>query len=106
MTTTTATDITSISLSAGDWDIFGNVFISTTGTGSQFLAWTSLTSATLPDASLLNGITAPTANNNGIEVPYLRVNVSTTTTVYLTGYVVFAAGTAAGAGSIFARRVR
>ena len=51
LTNGTAQNITSISVTAGDWDIFGNVTGFIAGvTNPDFIAWTSLTSATLPNA--------------------------------------------------------
>ena len=39
------------------------------------------------------------------NTPYLRVNVSTTTTVYISAICTFASGTVAMSGGIYARRV-
>lgn len=95
-------NVTSISLTAGDWDVFGNVtFISSGGTTLTF-AWCSLTSATRPDASLY----AEATGSSGMSTPYLRVNVNTSTTVYLSARATIGSGTCTGAGGIYARRVR
>lgn len=110
LTNGTAQNITSISVTAGDWDIFGNVTGFIAGvTNPDFIAWTSLTSATLPNASnyvaqYLFGTTI--SAQQGLCVPYLRVSVSSTTTVYLSAYSDFTVGTVTACGSIFARRVR
>jgi hypothetical protein len=110
LTTGTPKNVTSISLSAGDWDIHGNVKFSGLGvTGLVYSSWTSITSATAVDASLSNAVNIVVTAGNivaGIETPFLRVSVSATTTVYLTALGSFSAGTVVAAGSIFARRVR
>lgn len=104
LTTVTDVNVTTISVTAGDWDIYGNV--SVIGSAVTSAAWwTSLTSATLPDASLYNyaiGITAVGCSGN---TPLLRVSVAATTTVYLSCRGIFAS-TATACGSIFARRRR
>jgi hypothetical protein len=109
LTTATAKDLTSISLTAGDWDVMGNVTIlgsSTILTTAQ--AWCSLSSATRPDGSLYAGIvsTAVLASSVGVVAPFFRVNVSTTTLVYVSAQAVFATGTTTMSGGIYARRVR
>lgn len=111
----TAKDITSISLTAGDWDVSGNVtFLMATGTTINNLnAWTSTTSATGPDGSRIAGVAYPNSATawtmnaaTSIVTPLLRVSVSTTTTVYLTAAAYFSVSTITGAGTISARRIR
>lgn len=104
LATNTAANVTSISLSAGDWDIFGNVTLTNVSSLSQFYGWCSLTSATAPDVALRTAMTGLSANI-ALGTPLLRVNVTSTTTVYLSTLTVFT-GSARGCGSIFARRVR
>ena len=104
---TVARDITSISLTAGDWDVNGNVgFIEAGGSAQQYLCWISSTSATLPDNSLYNNIAVTASTGGGLQCPYFRASLSGTTTIYLSAEAVFATGTVKGCGSIFARRVR
>lgn len=105
----TPKNLTSISLTAGDWDVNGNIlFQQGTVTIQNALVWISLTSATTPDSSLYNGFTTTTSQmaSYGCNAPYFRVSVSATTTVYLSGFVVLAAGTCVMQGGIYARRVR
>lgn len=111
LTTATARNVTSISLTAGDWDVSGNVFVLGNTFNLSFAGcWASLTSATLPDASLYNvsnfSSSGTLFSSFGLNTPFLRVNVSTTTTVYLSVIGTFAAGTATACGGIYARRVR
>ena len=107
----TAVDVTSISLTAGDWEIFGNVsftFGASTAV-SNVICWTSNASATLPDNSkrsyYADNVTGVAANI-ALATPYLRINSTGTTTAYLTAYCSFTTSTATASGSIFARRVR
>ncbi len=105
LTSSITANLTSISLSAGDWDVYGNIsFVGTATTDAA--AWCSLTSATLPDTSLYSSIrNITTSLVLGMTTPFLRVNVSTTTTVYISGFAIFAA-TGYMCGNIYARRRR
>ena len=97
-------DLTSISLGAGDWDVTGNITFTPTGTTlANVAAWISTTSATLPDKSLYNGIIFGTATTVvSVIAPTVRLLLSGTTTVYLSGNV--GATTPSGCGGIYARR--
>ena len=106
MSTGTPVNCTSISLTAGDWDVYGNASFLTT-TATQVSCWASLTSATLPDLSLYVQLSTATAlASPGLSIPYLRVSIAGTTTVYLSGSATFASSTCTISGSIFARRIR
>lgn len=112
LTTNTAMVITSMSVTAGDWDITGNIVITggnTTNIGTIIGYATTTLSASLPDPSLraasFVGNTINAAGNIGLVVPTIRVNVTTTTTVYLYMYTNFTVSTAAGCGGLIARRV-
>lgn len=100
-----AANVTSISLTAGDWDVWGNVaFVSNTGTSSYAEGWISTTSATSPDASLFSQVIPLATSNTGMCVPSIRINVSGAQTVYLS--VVAGVSVALKAcGGIYARRV-
>ena len=104
-TSSQANDMTTISLTAGDWDVWGNV--TTSGTTITFSAvWISLSSATTPDASLYNTVTPlATSSNLGISAPQIRLSLASTTTVYISDYVL-GTGTIIGYGTLSARRVR
>jgi hypothetical protein len=115
LTTAVAKDVTSISLTAGDWEVWGNVaFYAGTATQSTLLAgWASTTSATVP-ASPNNGCFINTIGitftNTGygptLPVGRMRLSLSSTTTVYLTAYAAFTVSTQAVYGFIGARRCR
>lgn len=111
LTTNVAADITSISLSAGDWDVWGNMNLTfSTASGYGIFCWISLVSATAPDRSLLNGLSLNAAGTitatNGINSPTQRISVNGPTTVYLSGEGAFTSGTCVACGGIYARRRR
>lgn len=114
ITASTGTNVTSISLTAGDWDVSGNVYFfasSGTGTFTAGFAAINTVSATLTDNSLnssQNGIGSGFFISMGCPVVTQRISLASTTTVYL---VAVAAGYGAGtnvavSGYIGARRVR
>lgn len=119
LTSTTAANVTSISLTAGDWDVDGvvdfNLAASTNVT--VYNAAISLTSATLPTQPGGSGLgTDPiTVINQAAQVPgglvvvatpTVRVSLAATTTVYLVASSTFTVSTNAAYGTIRARRVR
>jgi hypothetical protein len=109
-TNNVATDVTSISLTAGDWDVWGNIWWPNVGTtASNLEAWTSATSATTPDGSLRSGLNLATNSiiaASGVVAPSARYSLSTTTTIYLTGFLSSNVGNGTQCGGIYARRVR
>jgi hypothetical protein len=115
LTSTTAVTIVSISLTAGDWDVWGNVNYN--GGASTLVVYAacglSLTNNGIPDASLYSsnsygtaGLAVFAANNVGFSVPQQRFSFSTTTTVYLVTNQQFSVSTMTAAGGIYARRMR
>lgn len=109
LTTTTNTDITSITLDSGDWDvtasiIFGpNAFNITLAQG-----WLNTISATPPSFNYFEITPANPVALTGSPVPGIRVTVpsGTTQTVYLSGNASFGSGAVTGFGEIKARRVK
>lgn len=110
LATATTTNCTSISLTAGDWDVEGNVnFTGSTATVTAGTAGISTTSATLPtDGSEVTSgaMTTALSSVDGITLPRKRISIASTTTVYLVMQKTFSAGTEAGYGGITARRAR
>jgi hypothetical protein len=106
--TITPTNLTSISLTAGDYDIWGNESVTFSISGNQAFGWISTTSATVPDTSLYNGAYLITGALGvfAFQVPQIRLSLASTTTVYISIYGQFASGTAEVCGGIYARRVR
>ena len=101
--------MTSISLTAGDWDVFGNICATFTVGGSQAFTYVGIGVITFPDNSQITGY-APTAGTTialqGISTLTNRVSLSVTTTIYLAAFLAFSAGTAKASGNIIARRAR
>lgn len=111
VTTSTAANITSITLTAGDWDVWGNIeFIGNTGTLiTGIVGSVSLTSATTtppPFFSALNGVPFNSAAIVTQFAPIQRINVSTNTVVFLVGQATFTVSTVSVNGYIAARRRR
>lgn len=109
-TTATAMNVATITLTAGDWDVQGNVnFSETVATVSARSAGINSTSATIPtDGSEVNcGVQSTiTSESNSITLPRKIIRVSSTTNIYLTASATFSAGTCVGYGTITCRRVR
>jgi hypothetical protein len=110
ISTTTPTNLTSISLTAGDWDVQGFVNFNAAGSTAttQVLAGINTTSATLPASTNYSQFigTFPTGANVPVPVPYTRINVSSTTTVYLVVEAIFNTSTMTAQGFLSARRMR
>lgn len=119
LTTATAADVTSISLTAGDWDVNGQVNHNAAATTNVTLLQIgiSATSATLPTQPGGSGIgTDPLAiERRAASVPGgvlttavgpVRVSLATTTTIYLVVQDTFTISTMGAYGTIRARRVR
>lgn len=99
-------NITSILLSAGDWDVYGNVCFEGAGAPTLCIAWTSTSSATEPNDALTTFINTSLAFLTSLVTPVIRVSIAVPTTVYLSARCVYTGSTISGSGSISARRVR
>ena len=115
LTTNTTTNITSISLSAGDWDVYGiGIFAGDVlTTVDQLQASITETSATLDTApgriGAVIGAGATLFNFGGaafVNIGVVRKILSATTTIYLVEKPTFAVSTCTGYGIIQARRAR
>jgi hypothetical protein len=114
LTSGAAANVTSISLTAGDWDVEGTVafLMGATTTVTQFGGGVSSVTATLPPISTGARFTnlcasfAPGAVSMMYPTGALRVSISSTTTIYLVAFSVFGVSTVGGFGYIGARRVR
>jgi hypothetical protein len=107
------TNITSISLTAGDWNVWGNMVFIAAGTtqpaAAGFFAGVSLTSGNVdpvPSYSSLTGVTFAAGNAPTLIAPTRRISVSATTTVFLVAQANFTVSTMTGTGILQARRVR
>lgn len=110
LTNNIGANITSISLTAGDWDVTGAVEFDANATTNitGVIAGINTTSATLPSAPFKASILANivTGGAASIVVPTTRISITGTTTVYIIGQCSFNTSTATATGFIRARRVR
>lgn len=106
ITSGVSVNVTSISLTAGDWDVTGNIFIVPTASTTYAGGGASTTSASLGEFSALQAATSTASVQISLPIPMLRVSIASTTTVYLVAQAAFASGTCKGSGRIQARRVR
>lgn len=115
LTSGIAANITSISLTAGDWDVWGTGCFHPTPTTQigALKTWISSTSATYPGtpnggAISANIYPASFVPNDDFMFPVgtQRVSLASTTTIYLEAISYHSASTNTGYGTIWARRVR
>lgn len=109
LVTLTAKTVTSVSLTAGDWDVTGSIRFTIGGTCSAIASGVSTTNNSLPAAPLYQFIGAATGtigSGSAISAPMQRFSLSATTTVYLVAQSNFTTSTVTAQGTIFARRVR
>lgn len=112
VTTGTSKTITSISLTAGDWDVQGVVvYVPAVGTTTaQASVGISTTDNTLPTVAAENNYSALGTSAASIgcapNVGSTRISIGSTTTVYIVANATFAVSTMQAYGFIGARRVR
>lgn len=113
LTTATTANVTSISLTAGDWDVTGVVDFRFGATTS----YTNVTGGISTASATLGGqdtgfdfatpAQVPTAAaDQAWTVPTVRLSLAATTTVYLVAQGTFTVSTLSAYGTIRARRVR
>lgn len=107
ITTATQTNVTSISLTAGDWLVYGMVKSNPAAgtTVTEVAGGVSTTTATLPTIYAATGTGGATIAT-GPTVPCTRINVSGTTTVYLVARIAYAVSTCTVSGTISGVRIR
>lgn len=110
LVTATGTNVTSISLTAGDWSVEGNInFAATTATVTGTSGGITTTTLTVPNdgTEVYSGVQVTLlSENDSVTIPRKRINVSSTTTVYLVGKCTFSAGSVSAFGAITATRFR
>ena len=113
LTNATPTNITSVALTAGDWDVRGLVvFRAAAGTIATYIAdWISAVSATVPprpnDGAMAElAISFPAGMTQSMPTGTARVSVGAPITIYLSCYTQFSVSTMGAYGFIGARRVR
>jgi hypothetical protein len=113
-TSNTSAQLTSISLTAGDWDVYGTCsYTPGTGTATLMACGISLNSTSF-DSLVLGGYVQINANpfSNAFYLQAIaprRINITTTTTIYLVGEAIYSSlGTASWSVNniIQARRIR
>lgn len=115
---TAVANITSLNLTAGDWDVWGEVWVDTS-TGAATVSGSTraainTASAVIPttpaDGTARTQVNfAPLASGTdaiGLPVGPIRASLNTTTTYFLVANCAVSAGTANGYGKLVARRVR
>jgi hypothetical protein len=109
----TSQNITSVSLTPGDWTCTGSVVFVPAGTTVlvNWQAWINTTSATMPSLSggalqIISGVTTTAGSGEILNTGTVRENLSTTTTIFLSGLAGFTVSTATAGGFIGCRRVR
>lgn len=110
LTNNVTANATSVSLTAGDWDVTGTaVFIAGATTTIQALdIGVNTTSATLGGLGTANNYILPftTGTTSSVSAPVVRITLTTTTTVFLVVAAGFGVSTMTVNGLIRARRVR
>lgn len=111
LTNAVPTNILSISLSAGDWEVWGSLGFTATAENS-YQGYISTVSATIPASNTwpANGsIIFDSVSRPGgavFAIPSIRLSLASTTTVYLVANIGFSSGTTVGYGLLQARRRR
>lgn len=112
LTSPNGANVTSISLTAGDWDVWGCIGFNQ-GSGTTAVAFNSSissTSATLPSSTTGAIFTIVGGGSSATTVSFptgmTRISIASTTTIYLVALASFSGGTMSAFGGIFARRVR
>lgn len=107
-TSGTVADITSISLSAGDWECQGNIQTNTGGNivgGSVWLSTTSATDPTFPNDGAYLTANVPPSTNVRTPIGTRRFSLAATTTVFISENIAFTVSNT-NTGFIRCRRAR
>lgn len=107
-------DLTSISLTAGDWDVTGTVMMIRNGatvTENEMALSTTSGDSTATTTFGINRVVqvSPTTTASEVvsnSIPCYRYSLSATTTIYLKYEAIFSVATPQARGRISARRVR
>lgn len=110
ITSGAATNLASVPLSAGDWEVSCQVyFIPAAGTAlTGIIAGVNTVSATLPAFVQTQALTLAFTTGVGqvITAPRQHLSLSAASTAYCVGTAAFSTGTVTGNGYIYARRMR
>lgn len=102
----TAKTVTSITLTAGDWEIWGNTEFAIGGICTNVASGISTTNNTLPAANLYNLLTGTAVTNSGFNVPMQPISIASTTTYYIVAFSLFSTSTVTATSNLYARRRR
>ena len=105
LTSTVSVNGTSISLTAGDWEVWGSCYFSGL-TMTLLTAGISQTSATLPDVGLTGSIGGTSLQSSNVVALPQPVKLASTTTVYMVANGTFTGACSLNRANIYARRVR
>jgi len=106
----TNTDITTLSLTAGDWDVWGEIWVSPTNAATKVVGWINTASVTNPatpgDGTSHAGpfTDLDFTGNTQFALAPCQALLSATTTYYLGANAILTAGTANLYGKLCARR--
>lgn len=114
LTTAVAADVTSISLTAGDWDVSANISFTggVTTTVDSVRGSISTTSGVMATSPARRSVVIPAGatvfnfQNLANWIGPVRISLAATTTVYLVAAAAFAVSTCSAFGALLARRVR
>ncbi len=110
LTSNTAANIGAQALTAGNWDVWGNVSFTPSAGARLMEAWVSTTSATNPGPPNVGGYTSISFATDIIGAPtvlfagYRFLTLAAPANVYLSGLAFFGSGTCTATGYIGARR--
>jgi hypothetical protein len=113
MTTNVVVNVTSISLTPGDWDVHGEVWVDGSSSLAGCRVGISNISAAMPanvavatSSALVQGATGTALISSYMPLGACRVSLAATTTYFLVALGVFSSGTCVARGVIWARRAR
>ncbi len=103
LATTVWTNIISLPVPPGDWDLWGSIALTASGGANNLQGGITNVSGGGGQEVVLNG---PTVTAFYGAIPARRVSLTVTTTYYVTALMVFSSGTASAVGGLRARRRR
>lgn len=99
------TNLTFITLTPGDWDVYGNIFCVTGGTITFYSCGINTVSSVIPNNEFTSVFYPVPSNGAAATAPFRRFNVTINTNIYMVGRI-DGTGTLSCVGGIYARRVR
>ena len=108
MSSLVQTNLTTLSLTAGDWDVYGTglYLVLTSAIITSVATGISKVSATLGVTGTFMLIAGTNLGSPSLPVQMQRISLAATTTIYLVGYCQFSGGPVNGYGILYARRRR